>query len=628
MASGKGSSKPRVRFSLRWKITLPFILLALFLAGGAVVILYRLTSQNAETRFLNQLLDSGQQAADAVVRAEIDLLEVLRLVASTEGLSAAVQAGDSESLRAMVLPFVINADLDAAVLLDSQGTSLLTIRRLPGSEGEYEILKGETFYADWPIVQQILFGGADALGDKYVGMRSLTVGGEEQYALFVGGPVRSPEGEPVGGVLVGTYMSDLVERLAQQAGANVSIYGLGSGQALATTLEPQDPATLALPEEVVEQMRGQALQNPVRVVSVAGVNYTEVLTPFVARQGTARLGVLGVSLLNAPLERVNMENLLALVRYTVVAVVLVVAVGLFISNRITRPLIEIAQASVEVAAGKLDTQVRARGSDEIGVLARAFNTLVAGLRERTLYHDAAPGLAADLTADEETLRGRTAAAGTLAEASLLVVDMTDFLPDERMVTPEKGLRAFNDTLGAFSQIIAQHGGTLHSFDGEALTAVFGLLPQPEPLAESALRATHAALEIAALVGRWNNSRQAVGEPALEVWLGVHSGPVFFGGVGKRSHLQFSALGDTVRIARRVQELSRNLGGHAVLISDSTYRALRGAHAQFKFGRRGKTRLRGLAREIVVHEIEGRRTRYLDSSGEEGTAWRGRRGGSG
>jgi class 3 adenylate cyclase len=628
MAKGKGTSEPKVRFSLRWKITVPFIFLALFLAGGAVVILYRLTSQNAETRFLNQLLDSGQQATDAVVRAEIDLLEVLRLVASIEGLNAAVQASDSESLRAMALPFVINADLDAAVLLDGQGTSLLTIRRLPGSQREYEILKGEAFYAEWPVVQQVLLGGGDALGDKYVGLRSLQVGGEEQFALFVGGPIRADDGAVVGVVLVGTYLEALAERLAQEAGANVSIYGLGSGRLLATTLEPDETASLRLPEGVVEGMRGETIQNPVRTVKVAGVDYTEVLTPLVARQGTARLGVLGVSLLTAPLEQVNAENLLSLLRYTVVAVVLVVAVGLIISNRITRPLIEIAHASVEVAQGNLDTQVNVRGSDEIGVLARAFNTLVAGLRERTLYRESGPPLAVATPGEDETLRGRTAAVGTMAPASLLAVDMSEFLPDERMAHPGKGMRGFSETLGLFSQIIAQHGGSIHSFDGETLTAVFGLLPQAEPLEQSALRATHAALAIAAQVGRWNAKRKDVGEPALEVWLGVHSGTVFFGGVGKRSHLQFSALGDTVRVARRVQELARKLGRQAVLITEETFQALRGAHGQFKFGRRGKARLPNLAREVVVHEVEGRRTHYREPSEEEGGTWKGRRGGYG
>ena len=65
---------PRVRFSLLWKITLPFVLLAMLLGLGAALLVNDLLSQEETDRFLNQLIDAGQQATDAVVRSEIDLL--------------------------------------------------------------------------------------------------------------------------------------------------------------------------------------------------------------------------------------------------------------------------------------------------------------------------------------------------------------------------------------------------------------------------------------------------------------------------------------------------------------------------------------------------------------------------
>jgi len=69
MNASPSLNRLRVRFSLRWKITLPFMLLALVLGLGATYVLNRLLSENEETRFLRQLADGGQQAADAVVRA-------------------------------------------------------------------------------------------------------------------------------------------------------------------------------------------------------------------------------------------------------------------------------------------------------------------------------------------------------------------------------------------------------------------------------------------------------------------------------------------------------------------------------------------------------------------------------
>jgi len=111
--------KENVRFSLRWKITLPFIFLALILGLGAAYLVNQLLNQTEEFQFLRQLADSGKQTNDAVVRIEEELLRVERLIANTEGVAQAVALENSEDLRARVLPLVINAGVDFAVILDA-----------------------------------------------------------------------------------------------------------------------------------------------------------------------------------------------------------------------------------------------------------------------------------------------------------------------------------------------------------------------------------------------------------------------------------------------------------------------------------------------------------------------------
>ena len=64
MSRTSSIDRPRVRFSLRWKITLPFMFLALALGLAATVIVNRVLGEAEEVRFLRQLADSGQQAAD------------------------------------------------------------------------------------------------------------------------------------------------------------------------------------------------------------------------------------------------------------------------------------------------------------------------------------------------------------------------------------------------------------------------------------------------------------------------------------------------------------------------------------------------------------------------------------
>ncbi len=66
---------------------------------------------------------------------------------------------------------------------------------------------------------------------------------------------------------------------------------------LASSLEPQDPVTLALPLEMIDRSMAPGTEgDPIRSISVSGIDYTEVLTAFVARHGTEPLGVLGIAL--------------------------------------------------------------------------------------------------------------------------------------------------------------------------------------------------------------------------------------------------------------------------------------------------------------------------------------------
>jgi hypothetical protein len=197
----------RVRFSIRWKIILPFILLALVLGLGVVFLVNRQFGQADEVRFLRQLRDSGQQATDEVVRIEDRLLEVQRTIANTQGVPEALALLQSERLRNIILQTVVNTDTDVAVVLDREGTSLLAIRkRQPDAPiGDYTTLRGEGYYQDWPFVQVILSSsqsGAGSIPEKQAGLHSIFSNEDEYPVFFVGGPLIDEEGTVFGAVLV------------------------------------------------------------------------------------------------------------------------------------------------------------------------------------------------------------------------------------------------------------------------------------------------------------------------------------------------------------------------------------------------------------------------------------------
>lgn len=618
--------KERVRFSLRWKITLPFIFLALILGLGAAYLVNQLLNQTEEFQFLRQLADSGKQTNDAIVRIEEELLRVERLIANTEGVAQSVGLENAEDLRARVLPLVINGGVDFAVILNSEATSLLTIKlQLEGSTGDFEVLKGETFYQDWDFVYPILSGEIDELGDKHVGVGRIEIGERNAGIFAIGGPLRNNQSEVIGAALVGYYLDSLVTQLSLDAGANVTVYDIVTGEILGTTLEPENPTNLLVsPSQISSTLISGGNQNVVRNVNVSGSLYTEVLTTFRARQNTVDLGILGTSLLRTEGQDLLLENVFKVARYGAIALLLVVTIGLLISNMITRPLVEIAEASAQVAAGNLDTFVSTKSNDEIGVLARSFNQLVEGLRESIPYRDALmPMLEPEMRQEIQEIQPDTHISydGISVEATILAADLTSFTEGAESINPESILTTLNRYYEAIIPHISQHGGVISKFDGEMLIAFFGVLPQQSPPQISSLQGVHAGLELLRAVDKWNSERAVQGRPTLEMWIGVTTGKVVAGGIGNKSQLQYSVIGDTVQEARDVQEVCRELGAGALLISETTYNLLAKAHRQFKFGRYGRASLRHSGREVSVYEVKARRTRLVKSIAGQETKWK-------
>jgi adenylate cyclase len=607
---------PRVRFSLRWKITLPYMLLALALGLGATLLINRLAADRERDRFSLILADSGQQATDAVVRVERDLLEVQRAIANTAGVLEAVLASNAEQLRLLVLPLAVNSGVDMVAVLDESGTSLLSVRQLPGqARGEFDSVRSESFYADWEAVSELLGGGVS--GEKTAGLESLLVAGEPISAFLVAGPVQTGAGRTAGVVLVALYVPNLTGRLSESAaaGANVSVYD-PSGALLGGTLEPEPTDVLTLsPVLLADATDEERTQSPVRRIQVAGVDYGEVLTPLVARQGAVTLGVMGISLVESTLP--VSTDVTTIIVFAALSLLLIVIIGMLVSNSITRPLVTMAAASSQVATGNLEARVPEGGSDEIGVLARTFNRMLAGLREGLVYHDLL-GRAVDPTVREQlrqTMVGEQGRAQVL-RATILFVGLRGFLGLEDDSQAPAVLDRLNDFLRGALPRIGQHGGIAYRFDGEELLAFFGLLPRPLPPPVSALQATHSGLELLELVRDLNESRAENGGRALEISIGIATGKVVAGGLGTRERLQYTVVGRPVSLAEQLQHVARDMGGSTMIIGESVHKALGSARAHFVFGRFGQARVRGEDKPVTIHEVTARTVRLFERMPKE------------
>jgi len=119
----------------------------------------------------------------------------------------------------------------------------------------------------------------------------------------------------------------------------------------------------------------------------------------------------------------------------------------------------------------------------------------------------------------------------------------------------------NRFLGAVSQAVIECGGQPNQFVGDGQLALFGLQTTPQIACRQALRA---AAMIAANVDALNQFlRHDLREP-IRFGIGIHGGEVIVGDIGYRDHMVFTALGDAVNVAARLQDMTKSLGCEAVL----------------------------------------------------------------
>lgn len=598
---------PRVKIPVRIKITLPYLLLALLFALGAAYIISQVVIESVQERYLSQLIDTGRKTSDWMVRQEDTLLASLRLIANSQGTAKAIAEQKTDQLHTIALPLAVNGHLEVVDILDAQGVSLLSLRhKAGGTASEFELSKGETIYKTQPFVLQTLLGKADQEGDKFSGLVRAPWGD----IFSVAGPVYDTQNKIVGVVLVSQSLKSLVGDASREVLAQTTLYDL-SGQPMATTFSNQaDKVNGALLSDVLKK---QEKASHTRSVASGGLNYTEILGAWEVRGGSD-LGVMGVSLAESNLVRTSGVTQLQIFVLVALAIVLVIAVGLIVAGRITKPLVRLAEVSSEVAQGNLEVKVDSRGNDEIAVLAYSFNQMIAGLQEGSVYRDLLGRTVSPEVRDQlrQTFTtGGIRLEGQEAVATVLMTDIRGFTTLSERADPATVLNWLNEYFGLLVPIIATHGGVVNKFDGDAMLSFFGILPRRLNPKQGAQAACKAAIEMIQAIDHLNASRISRGEPPLVTGIGVNTGVVIAGGLGTSDRLHYTIIGDAVNTAQRLETLTRQIFSNSgILVSQATYIALAEATGDFRFEAAGNHLVKGKSDPLQVYRLEAREKKPL------------------
>lgn len=285
----------------------------------------------------------------------------------------------------------------------------------------------------------------------------------------------------------------------------------------------------------------------------------------------------------------------------IIVIFLATLAATFLAHRITAPIKRLVGFAGELAARRFERRVTINTGDELQVLGNALSRAAMELEEsdRKIQEEAAirsdlgrylpEHLVERIVQREEDM----ALGGERREISVLFADVAGFTPLIERHAAEDVVAMLNELFTILTEIVFRHEGTVDKFMGDCVMAFWGA-PNPQP--DHAERALRAARDMLRFLEVSNVGWKKKFGFEVRLCLGVNSGEAVVGNFGSESRMEYTAIGDVVNVAARLEAVARP---DQIVISEATRDA---AGNSFEFLSLGAHRLAGKSEDLEVYEV--------------------------
>ncbi|MCG8568855.1 MAG: hypothetical protein MJB14_01825 [Spirochaetes bacterium] len=270
----------------------------------------------------------------------------------------------------------------------------------------------------------------------------------------------------------------------------------------------------------------------------------------------------------------------------IVSVILIYLLSLSISQ----PIKKIAFEALRIKNLQLNTDFEINSAiSEVNILTESIQSMKQGLRSFEKYVPSQLVRVLIRTGEEANIGGYK------REATIFFSDIENFTRISEQVFPEELLIHISDYFEELTCIIQENQGTVDKYIGDAIMAFWGAPIWEE---DHALHACLAALTCQKKLRSLNENWKKEGKIPFPTRFGIHTGNVVIGNIGSSDRLNYSAIGEDVNIANRL-ETTNKIYGTQILISESTYLLV---NEQFLCRYLDSVAIKGINNPVKIYEL--------------------------